>query len=169
MPEFDAGDPIQWAGRFWSKQRLGDPTKFMAFGSLLRVHQLVTDELGRVLNGFDLSLTGYLLLATVQLSPTGARLISQIATHMMVHPTTVTLTVAKLEAQGWLERQAHPNDRRATYVAITPAGTAQMRSVSRALDKIGYGMFGLTKDQASDLLDFLTPIRRMAGDSTQMS
>ena len=166
-PEFD--DPIEWVGHFWRKQHLGDPRKFMALGSLLRLHQVVTDEVERVLKPFGLTRTGYLVLATVQLSPNGRRLLSRIATHMLVHQTTVTLVVEKLEAQGLLRRAAHPTDRRATYAQITPAGSALMKDATRALEKVGFGMRRLTNAQAGELLEVLNPIRAAAGDIGRQS
>lgn len=162
-PHFE--DPIEWVGHFWRKQQLGDPSKFMALGSLMRLQQIVTQELDRALKPFGLTRTGYLVLATVQLSPDGTRLLSRIATHMLVHPTTITLVVDKLEEQGLLVRQAHPTDRRATYARITPAGTALMKEASRALDKVGFGMPGLTNTQARELIEALSPIREQAGDA----
>ena len=162
-PHFE--DPIEWVGHFWRKQRLGDPAKFMALGSLLRLQQLLTAELDRALKPFALTRTGYLVLATVQLSPDGTRLLSRIATHMLVHATTVTLVVDKLEEQGLLVRQAHPTDRRATHAMITSAGSALLKEATRALDKIGFGMPGLTNKQARELVDILAPIRERAGDA----
>jgi DNA-binding MarR family transcriptional regulator len=38
-----------------------------------------------------------------------------------VTPRTITGLVDALEADGWVERRAHPSDRRATIVALTPA------------------------------------------------
>ena len=165
MAEREFEDPIEWVGHYWRKEGLGDPKKFMALGSVLRLHQLVTAELDRVLKEFGLTRTGYLVLATVRLSPDGSRLLSRIAAHMLVHPTTVTLVVDKLEEQGLLVRQAHPTDRRATHAKITPAGSALMEKATRALDRVGFGMPGLTNAQARELVDVLAPIRFAAGDA----
>ena len=93
-------------------------------GSLLRLHQLMTAEIDRTLKEFDLTRSGYLALSTIQLSENGTRLLSRIATHMIVHPTTVTLLMGKLESQGLVQRVPHPTDRRATQATITPKGTA---------------------------------------------
>jgi DNA-binding MarR family transcriptional regulator len=41
-----------------------------------------------------------------------------------VTPRTITGLVDALEADGWVERRAHPSDRRATIVALTPAADA---------------------------------------------
>jgi DNA-binding MarR family transcriptional regulator len=39
-----------------------------------------------------------------------------------VRPRTITSFVDALEADGWVERRPDPDDRRATIVALTPAG-----------------------------------------------
>ena len=41
-----------------------------------------------------------------------------------VTPRTITGLVDALEADGWVERRAHPSDRRATIVALTQDGQA---------------------------------------------
>jgi DNA-binding MarR family transcriptional regulator len=155
---------MEWVAYYWRNQHLGNARKFLALGSVLRLYQRMTAEVERVLKEFGLTLTGYLVLATVQLSEDGSRLLSRIATHVMVHPTTVTLVVDKFEEQGLLVRTPHPTDRRATYANITPAGTAVMKKATRALDKIGFGMPGLTNAQAEHLAEVLAPIRYAAGD-----
>jgi DNA-binding MarR family transcriptional regulator len=38
-----------------------------------------------------------------------------------VTPRTITGLIDALEADGWVERRAHPSDRRATIIALTPA------------------------------------------------
>jgi DNA-binding MarR family transcriptional regulator len=164
MPTPDYDDPIDWVAHYWRKQNLGDPRKFLAMGSLLRLHQLMTAEIDKALKDFDLTRSGYLALSTIQLSENGTRLLSRIATHMIVHPTTVTLLIDKLEGQGLVRRVPHPTDRRATQATITPAGTALMKAVTVALDAVGFGMPGITKAQAGELIAMLTPIRSSAGD-----
>lgn len=160
----DYEDPIEWVEHYWRKQSLGDPRKFLAMGSVLRLHQLMTAEIDRVLKQFDLTRSAYLVLSTIQLSENGSRLLSRIATHMLVHPTTVTLIIDKLEQQGLVVRQPHPTDRRATYAKITPAGAALMKEATRALDGFGFGLPGLTAVEAGELTDILAPIRSAAGD-----
>jgi DNA-binding MarR family transcriptional regulator len=157
-------DPIDWVGHHWRRQELGDPRKFLAMGSMLRMHQLMTAEIDRVLKALDLTRSGYLVLATVQLSEDGTRLLGRIAAHMLVHATTVTLVVDRLELQGLLVRRPHPTDRRATYVAITPAGTALMQRATAALDAVDFGLPGLRDADAARLTELLTPIRAAAGD-----
>jgi DNA-binding MarR family transcriptional regulator len=46
----------------------------------------------------------------------------KLSTAVGVRPRTITGFVDALEADGWVERRPDPDDRRATIVALTPAG-----------------------------------------------
>jgi len=62
------------------------------------------------------------------LHASGPVLMRELAEAVGVRPRTITGLVDALEADGWVERRAHPRDRRATIVALTPAaGTAFAR------------------------------------------
>ena len=155
-------DTIDWVGYWWDEQDLGDTERFQAMGSILRLHQLMTNAMSDALKPFDLTPNSYLLLATIQLSDTGARLLSHLASRIMVHPTTVTLLADRLEDQGLLAREPHPTDRRATR--ITPAGKALMNEATRALAEADFGLPNLTSAQCHDLVAMLKPVRGALGD-----
>lgn len=157
-------DPIEWIRHYWPAGALGDPRKFLAMGSVLRLHQLVASAMDRVLKDFGLTRNGFLMLATIQFSERGSKLLGRIASHMMLHPTTVTALADRLEEQGLVERQPHPTDRRATFIVITPAGQALLRKTTQALDAADFGLVGLTPAQAQKLVELLAPIRMSAGD-----
>jgi DNA-binding MarR family transcriptional regulator len=61
-----------------------------------------------------------------------------------VTPRTITGLVDALEADGWVERRAHPRDRRATIVALTPAAEA-------AFARLIEGYRGLAQDLVSGI------------------
>jgi len=48
----------------------------------------------------------------------------------------VVTAVTELEKEGFVERGADPADRRRNTVAITAAGTRQLRRLDRALDQV---------------------------------
>jgi DNA-binding MarR family transcriptional regulator len=56
-----------------------------------------------------------------------------------VSPRTITGLVDALEADGWVQRRAHPTDRRATIVALTPAAEA-------AFGRLLQGYQGMSED-----------------------
>jgi len=165
MTPLAATDPIDRVHHHWKPDDLGDPRKFQAMGSIMRLHALMCNTIDRTLKDFGLNRNTYLMLSTVLLSPKGSRLLSNIASHMLVHPTTVTLTADKLVGMGLLTRTPHPTDRRATYATITPAGRALMKDATKALDAVDFGLPGLTPARAEKLVEMLAPIRGASGDS----
>jgi len=165
MARPSTSDPIEWIRHYWPEGDLGDPRKFLAMGSVLRLHQMVANAMDKVLKDFGLTRNAYLMLATIQFSERESKLLlGRIASHMMVHATTVTALADRLEGQGLVERQPHPTDRRATFIAITPAGQALLRKATKALDAADFGLVGLTSAQAQKLVELLAPVRMSAGD-----
>ena len=159
-------DPVDWAAHFWQEQGLnGDESGFLALTSLLRLERLVVDAAERELRQVDLHLTDYLMLMTLQLSSSGTRLISSLARNLMVHATTATLAVDRLEARGLLARSPHPTDRRATCVSITPTGRELSSRATTALDQISFGLHGNSPHSIERLRIALTEARRSAGDT----
>lgn len=74
--------------------------------------------------------SGYLLL--VLLETEGEQTMSQLAAAFDLDASTVTRQVAPLERRGFVVRTRSDEDRRATIVAITPAGRRERRTVSDA-------------------------------------
>jgi DNA-binding MarR family transcriptional regulator len=159
-PSSDDGtdDLGAFAEQFWREHELAPNIKFAAMGTLLRLHRVMTAELERALKGYGLTLTAYLVLALVQFSQTASRPPGQIATKLMVHPTTVTDAVERLEAAGYLSRAPHPTDRRAVQVTITPTGTELLSSATRALERLDFGLASLSEHQAAQLSALREPV-----------
>ena len=59
-----------------------------------------------------------------------------------VTPRTITGLVDALEADGWVERRAHPSDRRATIVALTPAADAAFARLLEAYRWLAQDLVG---------------------------
>ena len=157
-------DPMEWVEHYWTERGFGDATQFVLMGSVLRLQQLIVAEIDRVLKPYELTRTAYLVLATIELSAHRSRLLSRIAAHMLVHPTTITLVVDKLESQGLVQREAHPADRRATYARITPAGSALMKEATRALAVTEFGLPGLSAADRRKMTKLIASTRQAAGD-----
>lgn len=74
----------------------------------------------------DLSLGAMAVLGA--LSRSGDLTIGELAAHERVQPPSMTRTVNCLAEQGYVERRAHPADRRLVVVAITDDGRATVRA-----------------------------------------
>ncbi|NKQ54290.1 MarR family transcriptional regulator [Amycolatopsis sp. K13G38] len=132
--------------------------------STLRLHRLMTDVVETELRAFNLNLTDYLVLMTLELSENGTRLLSRLAWNLLVHATTITLATDRLENKGLLYRHAHPTDRRATCVTITDEGRDLTGKATAALKAVRFGLTGSTAAQQKRLLSVLAALRSAAGD-----
>ncbi|MEU8175800.1 MarR family transcriptional regulator [Microbispora hainanensis] len=54
---------------------------------------------------------------------TGPMTLRELAERMNCEPSNATFVADRLEAQGYLERHPHPDDRRAKQLVLTPKGT----------------------------------------------
>jgi DNA-binding MarR family transcriptional regulator len=84
---------------------------------------------------------GRVLWALQESGPVVMRALSQ---QLGISPRTVTGLIDALEADGWVTRAPHPEDRRATIVSITPASEA-------ALATMRAGYEGLAHDLLADV------------------
>ena len=82
----------------------------------------------------------------------------------MIHPTSVTNIVDRLEAQGFIRRVAHPTDRRTTLAEITDEGRAVVEEATRAVTEVSFAMDGLTERELEQLIRLLRKLRLSAGD-----
>ena len=150
---------------YWEQQNQGDPTGFLAMTSVLRLHHLMTTTVdGRLKAKFKISLTDYQILIALHLSDNGTWLLSRLAWHLMVHATTVTLAVDRLETKQLVKRHSHPNDRRATLVSISDQGRALADEATRSLSRLDFGLPGLAPSQARSLTATIARVRAGAGD-----
>ncbi|MEV5321554.1 MarR family transcriptional regulator [Streptomyces sp. NPDC052687] len=62
--------------------------------------------------------------ATALREMTGPMTMRELADRMSCEPSNATFVIDKLEKQGLVERRAHPTDRRAKHLVLTPEGTA---------------------------------------------
>ena len=52
-----------------------------------------------------------------------------------VQPPSMTKILASLEAEGWVQRSPHPDDRRQSIISITPSGRTLLDEEARARDE----------------------------------
>jgi len=103
---------------------------------LLLVSHLFQQDMEREYAGTPLSEARVAVLWTVHHA--GPVTQQTIASELGVTARTISAHVDALEASGHVERTAHPGDRRAHLIALTPAGTTLMeRTVERHADLSG--------------------------------
>src|SRR4051794_38504003 len=86
--------------------------------------RLVVARLARLLRQQDDSGLGPTLTAALStVAEHGPLTLGDLAGRERVAPPTITKVVDKMEAAGFVERRAHPVDRRVSLVAVTDLGT----------------------------------------------
>lgn len=158
-------DPIAEAKRQWLEHGWTDAASGMAaVTSIMRAQQLMLARVEGVLRPFGLSFARFELLRLLAFSRGGALPMSSATARLQVHPTSVTNTVARLERDQLVERNAHPTDGRATLLQLTAAGRALADEATAALNAAVFSQPGFPDDELSSLVSILARFRRESGD-----
>ena len=89
---------------------------------LLTCTTLIENEVrSRLRDQFEVTLPRFDLMAQLQRMPEGMTL-GELSRRMMVSNGNLTGLVERLVASGYVERVTNPEDRRAAFVRLTPAG-----------------------------------------------
>ncbi len=158
-------DPIAEAQRQWTAHGWEDAADGMAVvTSIVRADQILQSRIDAVLRPMRLTFARYELLVLLDFSRNGALPLGKIGDRLQVHPASVTNAVNRLEADGLVTREPHPDDGRTTLATISKEGRALARSATTALNREVFGDLGLTARQMNELFALLLRIRRGAGD-----
>lgn len=156
-------DPIERAAAIWER-RFGDSRAMAAVTSVMRGHQILLGELDALLRPFGLTFARYEALVLLSFSRTGALPLRLIGERLMVHPTSVTNTINRLERSEFVVRRPNPQDKRGTLAEITPAGRAVVGRATSVLMAAGFGMPDYDAQALEALFSLLRGLRVSAGD-----
>jgi DNA-binding MarR family transcriptional regulator len=135
-----------------------------AVTSIMRAQQILLGEIDGILRPFGLSFARYEALVLLMFSRRGSLPMSKMGERLMVHPTSVTNAVDRLEQDHLVRRMAHPTDRRTTLVEITDEGRARVERATTALMSVDFGLRGLDDSDTAQLTGLITLLRQAAGD-----
>jgi DNA-binding MarR family transcriptional regulator len=126
--------------------------------SLLHAAGAAQEKVEAELGGIGLSLAK--LAALKVLSDAGESLpLTQLADRLACVKSNITQLVDRLEADGLVQRQADPNDRRARLATLTPAGRKACREGSRIQETSEKRLLGrLSAAESRQLADLLSKI-----------
>ena len=127
--------------------------------SMARAQQLVSGRVNAVLKPFDLTLGRYETLLHLAISRSGSLPLGRMSDLMMVHPTSVTNNLDRLEAQGYVRRFPHETDRRTTLAEITSSGREIVGIASEELQKTDFGLDQLDPKDRVILARILKKVR----------
>jgi DNA-binding MarR family transcriptional regulator len=156
-------DPIARAGELWAR-RWGRSPAMLAVTSIMRAQAILIAELDALLRPYGLTFARYEAMVLLTFSRTGALPLSKIGERLMVHPTSVTNTIDRLERQGYVKRRPNPRDGRGVLAEITETGR---ETVERATADLMAADFGLGDYDPADLETIFNVLHRLrvtAGD-----
>jgi DNA-binding MarR family transcriptional regulator len=156
-------DPIERASELWT-EHIGDPTSMRLATSIMRVQQLIIAELDATLKPFGITFARYEVLVLLSFSASGRLPLSKIGERLMVHPTSVTNAMDRLEAQGLVRRVADLEDRRRTFAELTPMGKDVLAKATEQIMAIDFAVRGLDAKQQDETYELLRNLRSSAGD-----
>jgi len=135
-------------------------------GRLFRLAPQLTDLLDLGAREYGMGFArGRVLWALQESGPVVMRALSQ---QLGISPRTVTGLIDALEADGWVTRTPHPDDRRATIIAVTPTAQAALSTLRSSYEGLAHDLLdgidpadlarcqsvlGMLQDRLPDVLD----------------
>jgi DNA-binding MarR family transcriptional regulator len=158
---FDPAD----AGRRHIERRWGggSATAGSAAMSVMRVNEILMEELNETLAGFGLNATRYETLMLLIRSG-GAVPMRRISEYLHVQAASVTNIVDRLERDTLASREALPQDRRVLLASITPRGRRVAARATTALEQRSLAINALDEEELAELIRLLRKARIRAGD-----
>ncbi len=156
-------DPIARAAEIW-EQRFGPSATMAAVTSIMRAQQILLAELDAILRPHSLTFARYEALVLLSFSRRGALPLGVIGERLMVHPTSVTNIIGRLERQGLVARRPNPRDGRGRLAEITDQGRGVVERATGDLTAAGFGMPDYDPERLRGIFTLLRGLRVAAGD-----
>ncbi|MFT4233509.1 MAG: MarR family transcriptional regulator [Microbacterium sp.] len=159
-------DPIAEAKRQWVEHGWEDAAAGMcAVTSLMRAQQIMLARVEQALRPYDLSFARFEMLRLLAFTRDGRMPMGSAVARLQVHPTSLTNTVKRLVHDELVQREAHPEDGRATLVTLTAKGRDLIEQATLTLNAV-FAEPGLSAQDTADLVRILARFRKDAGDFT---
>jgi len=156
-------DPIERAAEIWG-ERFGPADAMAAVTSIMRAQQILLAGLDGLLRPYGLTFARYEALVLLAFSRRGALPLRVIGERLMVHPTSVTNTIDRLERDGMVRRRPNPRDGRGTLAEITPSGRDAVTRSTADLMAAQFGMGEYDPVELAEIFTLLRGLRVTAGD-----
>jgi len=95
----------------------------------------------------------------------GPRTLAELAQDMGTDAPAATVLINGLEERGLVRREAHPTDRRAKQVSLTPAGRRMLAAVSKITDQPPAAFTALQREEVAALRRTLEKLVRGDGSA----
>ena len=158
-------DPIEEARSQWSGRWDPDVSDAMAAAtSIMRAQQVVLAAVDGALRPFGLTFARYEGLVLLLFSRKGSLPLGKMGQRLMIHPTSVTNIIDRLEAQQLVRRIPHPTDGRTTLAEITDEGRRLAEQATRAVNGVAFGLDALSHQDLRQLMRIIRKLRQGVGD-----
>ena len=157
-------DTVLDGGLQWQAKGLEHANSMFAAASLTRTAKLVSDNIEGLLKSYGITLPRYAVLTRLYTTRTGTMTLGDIAKNLILHPTSVTSAIDRLERDGLVERKAHPTDRRAINAHITAKGRRLVDKASPVLVSNGYGFDEVPNVTLKEVSLLLRKVRHLLGE-----
>jgi len=138
---------------------------------LIKAYNLILREARRSI-GTRLTLPQFDVMAQLARRPDGMTSV-ELSRHLLVSAGNLTGIVDRLEREGWVAREAHESDRRATRIRLTAAGRRRIASVlprhARDIESLFRAIPRHEVEQLRELLGRLTAALDPAQDAASGS
>jgi DNA-binding MarR family transcriptional regulator len=160
-------DPIAEARSQWESRWDSDVSNAMAAAtSVMRAQQLVLAAVDGALRPLGLTFARYEGLMLLSFSRRGSLPLGKMGPRLMIHPTSVSNIIDRLEAQNLIRRVPHPTDGRTTLAEITNEGRQLAKRATRAVHEAMFGLGALNQKDLHDLVRIIRKLRLDIGDFT---
>ena len=130
-----------------------DPKRSIG-GLLGRVKMAMSAAVDAELAPLDITAAQYVILMSIALEEADSA--SGLCKGMSYDPGAMTRMIDRLERRGLVRRVAHPNDRRASNLELTPEGEAVYPKLRESVMKVlNHFLRGFTPQEAHQLENFL--------------
>ena len=157
-------DPIESMAAHWREHGIPGVDQMVAMTTVLRAQQLIVARISDALKPLGLSFSRYEALTLLHFSPDGTLPLAQTSERLMLHPSSVTGTIDRLEREGLVERRPHSTDRRVTLAKITPAGAELIERAIKVVVSVDYGLEGMSDVDIERITTILSNLRWAAAD-----
>jgi DNA-binding MarR family transcriptional regulator len=132
--------------------------------SIMRAQQIVQAAVDEALRPFGLTFARYEALVLLAFTRRGTLPMGKMGQRLMIHPTSVTNIVDRLEGQGFVRRQPHESDRRTTLVEIAESGRAIVDQATEAVVACSFGLETLSEVQLDQVTALVRAVRVGSGE-----
>jgi DNA-binding MarR family transcriptional regulator len=153
-------DPIEEARRQWVQHGWDAAAPGMsAVTAIMHAQQVLLARIDDHLARFELTFSRFELLRLLAFTRHGQLPLGKLGVRLQVHATSVTNTVDRLEAYGFVERREHPTDRRMILAVITTQGRRVVERATIVLNDEVFSDLGLSPEDADALYGLLRKVR----------